>query len=113
MRLPRLKAALALLRVAAAPFPHVPGCFPFGFSARYAACEDGQQAALERCSRWPAPRPSASIHVLMFLLHERDPLRTLSKDSVFILIASLRHEFGETQGLGKRVEGIPFEDHAV
>ena len=77
-----LKVALALLRVAAAPFPGfiVPrmGEALRLLSVRYAACEDGHHAALE--ALLALARAEAFRYRFTFLmlgLHERDPLRSL------------------------------------
>jgi hypothetical protein len=115
-----LKAALALLRVAAAPFPgvHVPrmGQALRLLSARYAACEDGHHAALE--ALLALARAEAFRHRFTFLmlgLHERDPLRSLVRRIPRFTFSSLAlaTSLGDPGGLEKRVEGIPFEDYAL
>jgi predicted N-acetyltransferase YhbS len=115
-----LKGALALLRVAAAPFPgfHVPrmGQSLRILSARYAACEDGHHAALE--ALLALARAEAFRHRFTFLmvgLHERDPLRNLVRRIPRFTFSSLAlaTSLGDPGGLEKRVEGIPFEDYAL
>jgi predicted N-acetyltransferase YhbS len=115
-----LKAALALLRVAAAPFPgfHVPrmGQAVRLLSARYATCEDGHRAGLEALvARGRAEAFRHRFTFLMLGLHERDPLRTLVQMIPRLTFTSLAFatSLGNPQGLEKRVEGIPFEDYAL
>lgn len=114
------KGALALLRVAAAPFPsfHVPrmGQALRLLSVRYAACEDEDHAALEALIA--LARAEAFRHrftFLMFGLHERDPLRNLVRRIPRFTFSSLAlaTSLGNPGGLEKRVEGIPFEDYAL
>jgi len=115
-----LKGALALLRVAAAPFPgfQVPrmGQALRLLSARYAACEDGHLAALEALlvlAREEAFRYRFTF--LMLGLHERDPLRSLVRGIPRFTFSSLGFatSLGDPVRLEKRVEGIPFEDYAL
>jgi predicted N-acetyltransferase YhbS len=115
-----LKGALALLRVAAAPFPgfHVPrmGQALRLLSARYVACENGHHAALE--ALLARARADAFRHRFTFLmlgLHERDPLRGLVRRIPRFTFSSLAlaTSLGDPGGLEKRVEGIPFEDYAL
>ncbi len=115
-----LKAALALLRVAAAPFPgfHVPrmGQALRLLTARYAACEDGQHLALE--ALLALARAEAFRHEFSFLmlgLHERDPLRRLVRRIPRFTFSSLAlaTSLGDPSGLENRVAGIPFEDYAL
>jgi hypothetical protein len=115
-----LKAALALLRVAAAPFPgfHVPrmGQAVRLLSARYATCEDGHRAGLEALvARGRAEAFRHRFTFLMLGLHERDPLKTLVQMIPRLTFTSLAFatSLGNPQGLEKRVEGIPFEDYAL
>ena len=115
-----LKMTLALLRVAAAPFPgfHVPrmGQALRLLSLRYAACQDGHLAALEALIA--LARTEAFRHRFTFLifgLHERDPLRSLVQRVPKFTFTSLAMatSLGKPAGLEKRVEGIPFEDYAL
>lgn len=115
-----LKAALALLRVVAAPFPgfRVPrmGQALRLLTARYAACEDGHHAALE--ALLALARAEAFRHGFSFLmlgLHERDPLRSLVRRIPRFTFSSLAlaTSLGDPSGLEKRVAGIPFEDYAL
>ena len=115
-----LKGALALLRVAAAPFPgfHVPrmGQAVRLLSARYATCEDGHRAGLEALvARGRAEAFRHRFTFLMLGLHERDPLRSLVRRIPRFTFSSLAlaTSLGNPQGLEKRVEGIPFEDYAL
>jgi predicted N-acetyltransferase YhbS len=117
---PSLKGALALLRVAAAPFFafHVPrmGQALRVLSVRYAACENGHDAALE--ALLALARAEAFRHRFTFLmlgLHERDPLRSLVRRIPRFTFSSLAltMSLGDPEGLEKRVEGIPFEDYAL
>jgi hypothetical protein len=115
-----LKGALAVLRVAAAPFPgfHVPriGQALRVLSVRYAACEDGQLAALAALlalARAEAFRSRFTF--LMVGLHDRDPLRSLVRGIPKFTFSSLAFatSLRDPEGLEKRVEGIPFEDYAL
>jgi predicted N-acetyltransferase YhbS len=115
-----LKGALALLRVAAAPFPgfQVPrmGQALRLLSARYAACEDGHEAALE--ALLALARAEAFRYRFTFLmlgLHERDPLRSLVRRIPRFTFSSLAlaTSLGDPGGLEKRFAGIPFEDYAL
>jgi len=115
-----LKAALALLRVAAAPFRgfHVPemGQALRLLTARYVACEDGQHPALE--ALLALGRAEAFRHGFSFLmlgLHERDPLRSLVRRIPRFTFSSLAFatSLGDPAGLESRVAGIPFEDYAL
>jgi len=115
-----LRAALALLRVVAAPFPgfHVPrmGQALRLLTARYAACEDGHQPALKALlslARTEAFRQGFSF--LMLGLHESDPLRSLVRGIPRFTFSSLAlaTSLGDPSGLENRVAGIPFEDYAL
>ncbi len=115
-----LKAALALLRVATAPFPgfHVPrmGEALRILSVRYAACEAGHHAALE--ALLALARAEAFRHrftFLMFGLHERDPFSSLVRGIPRFTFSSLAlaTSLGDPGGLEKRIEGVPFEDYAL
>jgi hypothetical protein len=115
-----LKAALALLRVAAAPFPgfQVPrmGQALRLLTARYAACEDEQHPALGALLSFA--RAEAFRHGFSFLmlgLHERDPLRSLVRGIPRFTFSSLAFatSLGDPSGLENRVAGIPFEDYAL
>lgn len=115
-----LKVALALLRVAAAPFPGfvVPriGEALRVLSVRYAACEDGHHAALE--ALLALARAQAFRHRFTFLmlgLHERDPLRSLVRKIPRFTFSSLAlaTSLGDPGELARRLEGIPFEDYAL
>jgi predicted N-acetyltransferase YhbS len=115
-----LKMALALLRVAAAPFPGF--CVPrMGqalrlLTAHYAACEDGHRPALEALiavARAEAFRYQFSF--LMLGLHESDPLRSLARRIPRLTFSSIAWaaSLGDPSGLENRVAGIPFEDYAL
>jgi predicted N-acetyltransferase YhbS len=115
-----LKVALALLRLAAAPFPGfvVPriGEALRVLSVRYAACADGHLGALEALlalARAQAFRDRFTF--LMLGLHERDPLRSLVRGIPRFTFSSLglATSLGDPGGLGKCLEGIPFEDYAL
>jgi predicted N-acetyltransferase YhbS len=115
-----LKAALALLRVVAAPFPgfRVPrmGQALRLLTARYAACEDGHQAALKALlglARAEAFRQGFSF--LMLGLHESDPLRSLVRGIPRFTFSSLAlaTSLGNPSEIENRVAGIPFEDYAL
>src|SRR6266853_2895853 len=115
-----LKAALALLRVVAAPFPgfRVPrmGQALRLLTARYAACEDGHHPALK--ALLALARAEAFHHGFSFLmlgLHESDPLRSLVRRIPRFTFSSLAlaTSLGDPSGLENRVAGIPFEDYAL
>jgi predicted N-acetyltransferase YhbS len=115
-----LKAALALLRVVAAPFPgfRVPrmGQALRLLTARYAACEDGHHPALE--ALLALARAEAFRHGFSFLmigLHESDPLRSLVRGIPRFTFSSLAlaTSLGDPSGLENRVAGVPFEDYAL
>jgi hypothetical protein len=115
-----LKLALALLGVATRPFPGFPvprmGQALRLLSVRYAACEDGQQAALK--ALLAVARTQAFRHRFTFLLlglHERDPLRSLVRGIPRFTFSSqaFATSLGDAGGLEKRVAGIPFEDYAL
>jgi predicted N-acetyltransferase YhbS len=115
-----LKAALALLRVVAAPFPdfRVPrmGQALRLLTARYAACEDAHHPALE--ALLALARAEAFRHGFSFLmigLHESDPLRSLVRGIPRFTFSSLAlaTSLGDPSGLENRVAGIPFEDYAL
>jgi predicted N-acetyltransferase YhbS len=115
-----LKAALALLRVVAAPFPgfRVPrmGQALRFLTARYAACEDGHHRALE--ALLALARAQAFHHEFSFLmlgLHESDPLRGLVRGIPRFTFSSLAlaTSLGDPAGLEKRIAGVPFEDYAL
>jgi len=115
-----LRAALALLRLVAAPFPgfRVPrmGQALRVLTARYAACEDGHRPALE--ALLALARAEAFRHRFSFLmlgLHESDPLRSLVRGIPRFTFSSLAlaTSLGDPSGLEKRVAGVPFEDYAL
>jgi hypothetical protein len=115
-----LKAALAVLRVVAAPFPgfRVPrmGQALRLLTARYAACEDGHHPALK--ALLALARAEAFHHGFSFLmlgLHENDPLRSLVRRIPRFTFSSLAlaTSLGDPSGLENRVAGIPFEDYAL
>jgi predicted N-acetyltransferase YhbS len=115
-----LKTALALLRVAVAPFPgfHVPrmGQALRLLTARYAACEDGQHQALG--ALLTLARAEAFRHRFSFLmlgLHEHDPLRSLVRGIPRFTFTSLAFATSlvDPSGLENRAVGIPFEDYAL
>jgi ribosomal protein S18 acetylase RimI-like enzyme len=115
-----LKLALALLGVATRPFPGFPvprmGQALRLLSVRYAACEDGHQAAL--AALLALARTQAFRHRFTFLmlgLHERDPLRSLLRWIPRFTFSSqaFATSLGDVAGLERRVEGIPFEDYAL
>lgn len=115
-----LQGVLALLRGATAPFPgfHVPrmGQALRLLSARHAACEDGQLAALEALIALARAEAFRSRFTLLMLgLHERDPLRSLVRRIPRFTFSSLAFatSLGDPVRLEKRVEGIPFEDYAL
>jgi predicted N-acetyltransferase YhbS len=115
-----LKVALALLRVAAAPFPGfvVPriGEALRVLSVRYAACEDGHLPALEALLALGRDEAFRSRFTFLMLgLHERDPLRSLARRIPRFTFSSLglATSLGDPGGLAKRLEGIPFEDYAL
>jgi hypothetical protein len=115
-----LRGALAVLRLAAAPFPsfRVPciGDSLKVLNVRYAACAEGHTAALH--SLLKLARAETFRHRFTFLsfgLHDRDPLRSLVMGiprftfSSLALATSLGGE-GRLESLAK---GIPFEDFAL
>jgi predicted N-acetyltransferase YhbS len=115
-----LKAALALLRVVAAPFPgfRVPrmGQALRLLTSRYAACQDGHHPALE--ALLSLARAEAFRHGFSFLmlgLHESDPLRSLVRGIPRFTFSSLAlaTSLGHPSGIENRVAGIPFEDYAL
>lgn len=115
-----LRGALALLRLAAAPFPgfRVPrvGDSLKVLSVRYAACEDGHTGALQ--SLLKLARAEAFRHRFTFLsfgLHERDPLRSLVSGIprfTFSSLALATSLSGERR-LESLTKGVPFEDFAL
>jgi putative drug exporter of the RND superfamily len=114
------RAALALLRFIAAPLPGF--CIPrIGqalrlLTARYFACEEGHNDALEvlvRRARLEGFRQRVSFLVLG--LHERDPLRRIVRGMPRFTFSSLA--FATSLGTPARLDmiagGIPFEDYAL
>jgi hypothetical protein len=115
-----LKVALALLGVATQPFPGFPvprmGQALRLLSVRYAAGEDGQQAALK--ALLAVARAQAFRHRFTFWLlglHERDPLRSLVRGIPRFTFSSqaFATSLEDAGRLEKRVAGIPFEDYAL
>lgn len=114
-----LRATLTLLRMAAAPFP--------GFSiprigdpvrvlyARYMACDDAHRAALQALVG--VARAEAFSNRYSFVavgLHERDPLRCMTRRVPKLRFSSLAFATSASAGrLGALSSGIPFEDFAL
>lgn len=115
-----LRVALTMARFVAAPFPgfRVPrvGEALRLLSVRFAACEEEHLAALEALisfARAEAYRHRFSL--LMFGLHERDPLRRIVRRIPRFTFTSLAlgTSFSDLAAFKKRIEGIPFEDYAL
>ena len=115
-----LKAALALLRLAAMPFRgfRIPrrGEALRLLNVRHLACEQGHEASLPllvSLARAEAFRDRFTF--LMLGLHERDPLRNLVRRIPRLTFSSLA--FSTSLGGPARLEelcrGIPFEDYAL
>lgn len=115
-----MKGSLAMLRLVTAPFPRfvVPriGDALRLLSVRYAACDDGQQAALAGLFRLArAETFRRGFTCLAVGLHERDPLRNLVRGIPRFTFQSLAFatSLGGAGRLPKLAEGIPSEDYAL
>jgi hypothetical protein len=115
-----LKSALALLRLAAAPFRgfQVPrrGEALRLLNVRHLVCEEGHEASLpELLSLARAEAFRSRFTFLMLGLHERDPLRSLVRRIPRLTFSSLA--FSTSLGGPARLEelgrGIPYEDYAL
>ncbi len=117
---PLLRGALALLRVAAAPFPgfRIPrmGDSLKLLSVRYAACEDGHAPALRALLKLGQAEVFRHRYTFLSLgLHERDPLRSLVVGIPKFSFSSLGFATSLTSPgrLARLAEGVPFEDFAL
>jgi predicted N-acetyltransferase YhbS len=115
-----LRCALALLRIAAAPFPgfHVPriGDPLRVLYVRFVACEEGHCQALQALLR--TARAEAFRRRFTFLvigLHERDPLRGLVRGIPRFTFSSLALAtcLARPERLGSLTTGMPVEDFAL
>jgi predicted N-acetyltransferase YhbS len=115
-----IKGSLALLRLVTAPLPGfiVPrvGDALRLLSVRYAACDEGHQAALAGLLRLArAETFRRRFTCLAVGLHERDPLRSLVRGIPRFTFQSLAFatSLGGASRLPKLAEGIPSEDYAL
>jgi predicted N-acetyltransferase YhbS len=114
------RAAVALLRLLAAPFPGF--CLPRVGDAlrlltvRHFACEEGHEKALNLLVRWARREAFRNRFTFLVLgLHENDPLRNLVRGMPGFTFFSLA--FATSLTAPPRLEalarGIPFEDYAL